>query len=284
MKPVETTSCSNADFFTLSSLGLTGKEFSKLGDLSHKLPIETICKIFDMTVEELREVYRQAGIHRPFIEPLSMEGIYYALLWLYASGRATYGLNAYGKIEYTCNPHQRPDRALVNAELMDRYAIMSRIQTIIQLPSKFTWLLKYMADELINGGEDDRRAVLVDLVIQGRYTLCRQEYLPLDPFIDMDKIRYKRRRICYSKMQMYCILDRLRLAACHDYKGSREDFLFALKGSGTRRSKVMDSVDIIVPNMDQDKPSIKMLLKCLKLAPSVVPEEVKIVDPVVEPI
>lgn len=258
------TMCSN-ETLSLASMGLTHKEFIQLYNLGYSLDLPTICSIFDMQPNEVSEVYRQAGLCRPFIEPRSIEALYCAMLWLYITGRAQFGLNAFCKIEYLGGAIKKADRAFIDMEQFEPLAISARLKSVLNVPESHGWMTKYIADAIVSASEDERRSILSDLILNGRHSIVRQDYQPLDRYINLDGIRHRRRRICYSKFQLYCVLDRTRIEACHVYKGGREDFGLAIWGSSTNRDKILSSSYIPIMCLDTGLECSKVLLKCLKL-------------------
>lgn len=252
-------------YMTLSDLGLSYKQFVVLSDLGHLLDVGTICNIFDMQPNEVSEVYRQAGIHRPYMEPRSIEALHCAMLWLYLTGRAQFGLNAYGKIEYLGGAIKKADRAMIDMELFTQMDVAAKISTVLNVPQSHYWMSKYIADALVMASEEERRSILTDLILNGRHSIIRQDYLEMEKIINIDALRHRRRRICYSKFQIYCMMDRIRIEACHRYRGNRKEFELAVWGSYTNRDKVKATTDMPIPNMSSDSEIAKTILKCLRL-------------------
>lgn len=256
-------SSNDTQHITLSWTGLTHKELLNLSSMSHQMSTDMIAKIFSMPIENVGEIYRQAGIRKPYLEPISMEAFYYALLWLHLCGKCNYALNAYGKIEYFIK--ESDDRIGINYELFTRQLVSNRIASLMGISKKNLWLIKYMADKLINGMPDERRAILSDLMVYGKRILIRQDYKQFEPFLDIDKIIYQRRKLYFSKLQFYCLMDRVRLEACHTYRGNKEDISYAIKGSATRRLTVMGKLEMPLMNIDANSRAAKAFIKCLRL-------------------
>jgi len=252
-------------YITLAVLGLSYKQFAELSNLGYLLDVGTICNIFDMQPAEVSEVYRQAGIHRPYMEPRSMEALHCAMLWLYLTGRAQFGLNAYGKIEYLGGAIKKADRALIDMELFTQMDIASKINTVLNVPHSHYWMSKYIADAMVMASEEERRSILTDLLLNGRSSIVRPDYAELEKVINIDSLRHRRRRVCYSKFQLYCMMDRIRIEACHRYRGNRKDFELAMWGSATNKEKVKTATDMPIPNLCSESECAKTILKCLKL-------------------
>lgn len=259
------TQSSNQDIITLSTLGMSHKQFAELSDLYYQYDPKILCKVFDMDKEELGEVYRQAGILRPYVEPKSVEGFNYIMLWMYLSGRIRYGLNCYGKVDYLTDPRKRADRAMVDHELFTVRQVTERLKEILNFPNNQSWIYKYMATSLVSASNDGRRAILTDITVNGRYDIMRSDYSGLSKYLDVNKIRHRRNRICYSNLQIFSLLDRIRIEACHVYKGNREDFAFTLKGSATRRKLVESKTDLYIPDLSCKGKCGSAIIKSLRL-------------------
>lgn len=248
---------------TLSWTGLTHKELLNLSSMSHQMSTDMLSKIFSMPIESIGEIYRQAGLKKPYLEPTSMEAFYYALLWLHLCGKCSYSINAYGKIEYTMK--EADDRIGLNYELFTKHLVSNRIASLMGVSKKHVWMVKYMAEKLINGTPDERRAILSDIMVYGKRILVRQDYKQLDCYLDLDKINYQRRKLFFSKLQFYCMMDRVRFEACHVYRGNKEDVSFAIRGSATRKLAILGKVNIPIMNIDANSKAAKIFIKCLRL-------------------
>jgi hypothetical protein len=255
-----------SDKITLSSLGLEHGEFIKLASTEHQLTPDMILSIFNLDGAAVSEIYQQAGIVPPYIDHRSMEGLYHVMMWMYLSGRATYGLDAHGKISYSEGLKDRDTIPTVNEDLMETRTVVDRIRSVLSIPYQYSWLVRFIAEALTNGTYSDRRAVLMAMYIGSKDTLVRPEYKMIEPYLDISAIRHQKKRICFSKMQMYCLMDRVRLDACHVYKGSRESYGNTLLGSITAKSKPLyNDHKVLLPNLDTSNKGIMSMLKCLKL-------------------
>jgi len=251
---------------TLSDLGIDSTEFLKLSNTSHKLDPDTILSIFGLDGAAVSEIYQQAGIVPPYVDHKSIEGLYYAMMWLYLSGRAAYGLDGHCKIQYTEGLKDRETIPAVNEDLMETRAVVDRMRAVLGLPYNLSWLIRFAADQLINGGWADRRAVLMGIAIGGKDSLIRPDYKPLEPYIDIKSIKHKKKRICFSKSQIYCFLDRIRIDACHHYKGSRESYVNAMFKSTTAISRPLyGGYEVMLPNLNTSSKAIVAMLKGIKL-------------------
>ncbi|NCU30696.1 hypothetical protein EOM57_02735 [Candidatus Saccharibacteria bacterium] len=244
---------------TLKSLGLTYPEFAEMSNLRQELSVETQCQVTGLPKPDLQELYRQCGITKPFFEPRSMEGLQYLLLWLYISGRASYLLNSYGKIEWTkFDINRTPYVAVPQLEVR---GVSQRIGNVLNIPQEHAWLCNYLAEKIVDGSSLDIRFVLKDIMLNGGNSLIREDYRKLIPNIDLKEIKHRRKRICFTRLQLFALFDRIRIDACHLFKGSRAEYANIMRYHN--RPKMVPE-GMIVPNL-KSSPLVHLLIRSFRL-------------------
>jgi hypothetical protein len=234
-----------------------------LGDLSHKLTPDILEGIFGLELGQIRDIYSQAGVCKPYIEPLSMEALYYVLIWMYLTGRCVFGLNAYGKIEWLISDSE--DRVGVSYAKASLSAVTARLRSLTGVSKKRLWILKYLAKTILEGLPNERRGAISDIFLNNRRTFVRPEYKNIDEYFSIDRLTYQRRKLFFTKLQFHCLLDRIRIEACHVYKGSREDIAFVMRGSQTRSKSVLPNINIPLPIIGTGEDLENTFVRSLKL-------------------
>ena len=270
---------SNSDTIMFGSLGYTYKDYLEMGRLNFRFPSGTLQKVFDMSNEELIAIAEECGVvPGNGINPNTTEGLELLLLWLYLSGRIKfYGLNNYASVEYNIPKGSDEYEHKASASSFDGEAAnwVKRLLYIMAWPKEFSWTLHYIAKPLVEGDQDTRYTILQNMLWNCGKKIIREDYKAIDSNLNVNSIQYRKVRVCNSRVNLYCMWDRLRIAACHLYKGNKKDFISAMQGNTKCLEKIYKCENILVGNKPiivvpdytykvENKPVIS-IMKVLKL-------------------
>lgn len=265
---------------TFSSLGYRYRDYLEMGKLNFKFPQGTLLKVFDLSGEELAAIAQECGvIPANGINPNTSEGFQLLLLWMYLSGRLTsYGLNHAAKVEYVALKGSEEYNHRATAASFDGEPAnwVKRLISIMAWPKEFNWTLNYLAKAMLYGDQDARYSILQNLLWNCGKRIVRDDYKSLDKILDVNKILYRKVRVCRSRVNLYCMWDRLRMFACHIYKGNKNDFLEAMCGAEKALKRLHSSADIApedqfegfkLPGYTyiQERESVRSIMRVLKL-------------------
>ena len=202
---------------TLKRLGVDFNTFNRLSDLGAAIETHILGKVLRMSKEELSEVYSQAGIIKPHIDHTSMQGFYYALLWLHLSGRTKLRLNNKTQVVYLKGLETDPDKCIAN--VMSAKEMEGNLASILAIPPHYSWLLRHLVSKLMYGTPEDRRAVLTEIIVRNGHTLPREDYQNVMQFYNKKSFKYKGQSVCSTDLNLHCLLDQLRFSV--EYRGQR---------------------------------------------------------------
>lgn len=222
---------------------------------------EEIVSIFNRPEEEVCGVFLKCGCSLD--SKVTLTDLHIVMLYLYAIGYIKYGLGTTAKLIYTPDSinclWQEPFDLGGEKFLVRMGKLSGKSYPEIRVFTPILWSIR-------EGSGSDLYRCLLNYHLSMAGILRRDDYKEIAELYDSERLKDSHKNnIKLSLIDLYSLLDILRIQIYHRHYSLKGDFKMAIKGSETRRKLMKKTGDFFLPIFDTKSVVGKELYRSLKL-------------------